>query len=154
MSSSSAPQRAKMSSTIFVRPGRNITDICYLLPGTPSMTLADWMDLSRVVTKSGSAECRALSPTLPANQSAMAGMPSPLTADTRNTASSGASRSVWASNRFSTVTARTLDPCRFIRQVNEFGRLERRGLLKKDPCRFIRQVNQFARLKRGAALAW
>ena len=58
-------------------------------------------------------------------------MPSPLMADTWNTAASGASRSVWVSNRFPSVTARILDPCRFIRQVNEFGRLENRSPREK-----------------------
>src|SRR3989440_393519 len=39
-------------------------------------------------------------------------------------------------------------PCRFIRQVKEFGRLTRRTFRTfRDPCRFIRQVKKFVVLE-------
>jgi len=44
------------------------------------------------------------------------------------------------------ATRLTIDPCRFIRQVKQFARLEPCPLTTIDPCRFIRQVKQFARL--------
>jgi hypothetical protein len=40
-----------------------------------------------------------------------------------------------------------LDPCRLVRQVNQFGKLTTKAcLLLFDPCRLVRQVKEFGKL--------